>query len=230
MGELAAGLAHELNQPLAAIAAFADGAALRLKQGSLQTQDLTPVVERIAADAQRAGEIIRRMRKFVLKRPTELSAVNLNGLIRETVRFLDHELARGRVSVDFALAEDLPLVQADAVGIQQVVLNLIRNSLEAMLQKNATARRCLATTTMVDRGTIALTVEDSGSGVPTELRQQVFDPFFTSKEDGLGMGLAISRSIVEAHRGRIDIAQSRLGGACVCVTLPIGEERGIESR
>lgn len=230
MGELATGLAHELNQPLTAIAAFADGTALRLKQGAANVEDVVEAVERIASDAHRAGEIMRRLRQFVRKRETDMVSVDLNSLVQEVFRFLDHEIARRRVVVDFELEQRLPAVKADPVEIQQVVLNLVRNAMDALMRNEPEQRKCRATTAVAEPGRAALSIEDSGTGISENLREQVFEPFYTSKDEGLGMGLAISRSIIEAHRGQILLDQSSLGGLCVRVVLPVAEEREGERR
>ena len=219
MGEMAARLAHEINQPLASIAAFADGMSLRLKRGEVEHDKLTSAVERIAADAHRAGEIIRRIRQFIKRREVAHVPVDANELAREVVRFMEFEAAGRGVSIELALADALPKVKADPVEIQQVILNLLRNAVDAADRGGAGKRICAVRSRRLNDGAVELSVEDNGPGISESLRQQVFEPFYTSKEEGLGLGLAISRSIVESHGGRIAAGPSSLGGAAIRITL-----------
>jgi len=224
MGEMAARLSHEINQPLESIAAFADGMSLRLKGADIDRDELSGAVDRIAADAHRAGEIIRRIRKFVRKRDVDHVPVDTNELVREVVRFVEYEAAGRRVSIKLALADGLPKAKGDPVEIQQVILNLVRNAFDASDRVPADKRICAVRTRRLDDGMVELTVEDAGPGISESLQQQVFEPFYTSKEEGLGMGLAISRSIVESHGGRIAAGPSPLGGAAIRITLLTCEE------
>jgi C4-dicarboxylate-specific signal transduction histidine kinase len=223
MGEMAAGLAHEVNQPLAAIAAYARGAAVRIKAGKVTQEELAEVVERIAEDAHRAGEIIRRLRQFVKKRATEASAIDINQLAREVCRFVAAEASQRQVVVDLKLTSRLPKVTADAVEIQQVALNLVRNAFDAVAGQETDRRRVVVRTRRSARGDVELVVDDSGPGISAGLKEQVFEPFFTSKEEGLGMGLTISRTLVESHGGRIWVRKSRLGGVSIRFSLPVTE-------
>ena len=220
MGEMAAGLAHELNQPLAAIAAYAEGAVVRLEKGTVSPNELMNVVNLIAADAHRAGEVIRHLRQFVRKRPTERLAVDANELIREICQFVRSEAAHRGVTIDVQLADSLPKVQVDAIEIQQVLLNLIRNSFDALANVDPQSRHIRIATRLSSVGKVEVTVEDAGPGIAPDLIDKVVEPFFTSKTDGLGMGLAITRSILEAHQGHIRIGPSTMGGASIYFDLP----------
>jgi two-component system sensor kinase FixL len=223
MGEMAAGLAHEVNQPLAAIAAYARGAAVRIKAGKVTQEELAEVVERIAEDAHRAGEIIRRLRQFVKKRTTAAAAIDVNQLAGEVCRFVAAEALQREVVLDLKLNGRLPKVTADAVEMQQVALNLVRNAFDAVAGQEPEQRRVVVRTRRSARGDVELVVDDSGPGISAGLKEQVFEPFFTSKEEGLGMGLTISRTLVESHGGRIWVRKSRLGGVSIRFSLPVTE-------
>jgi two-component system sensor kinase FixL len=224
MGEMATGLAHEVNQPLAAIAAYARGASVRLKAGKANLEELTTVVERIAEDAHRAGEVIRRLRQFVKRRDTERTAVDANHIVREVCAFVVAEAAHRQVTLTTDLAANLPRVKADSVEIQQVLLNLVRNAFDAVATMNTSQRRVCVGTRLNTDDDAEVSVADAGPGISANLKEQVFEPFFTSKEAGLGMGLAICRTLVESHGGRIWTRESHLGGARVCFSLPLARE------
>lgn len=224
MGEMAAGLAHEVNQPLAAIAAYAQGASVRIRAGKAKLVELGEAVARIAEDAHRAGEIVRRLRQFVQKRPTERSAVDPDQIVREICRFVVSEAAHRQVTVEMKLAAGLPKVEADSIEIQQVLLNLVCNAFDAVAPMEARNRRVCVRTRLSPAGEAEMIVDDSGPGISANLQAQVFEPFFTSKDAGLGMGLAICRTLVESHGGRIWIRKSRLGGASVRFSLPLAKE------
>ncbi len=219
MGEMAAGLAHEINQPLTAIAAFAEGTRARIGQGSARLEDCEEMFDRIAADAHRAGAIIRRLRRFVKKRETHRESLDINDAVCEVCRFVHSEAAQEEAEIDLRLAEGLPQVPADAVEVQQVVLNLVRNALDAMRDAGSADRRIFIETFKNHNQGVGVVVQDTGPGLSPGLQEQVFEQFFTSKDEGLGMGLAISRSIIEAHGGRIWFA-SPPKGARVHFTLP----------
>jgi C4-dicarboxylate-specific signal transduction histidine kinase len=181
-------------------------------------------VDRIAADAHRAGEIIRRIRQFVRKRDADRIAVDANQLVREVVRFMEYEAADRRISIELKLADGLPKVRVDPIEIQQVILNLVRNAFDALDRAPDDKRICAVRSRRLDDATVELTIEDTGPGISESLRQQVFEPFYTTKEEGLGMGLAISRSIAESHGGGVAAGRSSLGGAALQLTLPASEE------
>ncbi|MDH3717849.1 MAG: CHASE domain-containing protein, partial [Planctomycetota bacterium] len=220
MGEMATGLAHEINQPLAAIAAYAEGAAMRLRNGNVDTHRLAEVVDRISADAHRAGEVIRRLRHFVRKREPDRTQVDLNELVTDVVQFVATDARQREVTIGFDLDDDLPALQADAVEIQQVLLNLVRNGCDAMQETDPANRHLVIRTRSDGQESIEVDVEDRGHGLSENMEDQVFEAFFSSKNDGLGMGLAISRSIIESHGGRIWVTPNLEGGATFHFSLP----------
>ena len=228
MGEMAAGLAHELNQPLTAIAAYSDGALLRLKSDSASPTNLVTVVEKISADAHRAGQIIRRIRQFVRKRDAVRAPVDVNELVHEVREFLDNEIAQNEVAVEFHLADELAKAHADSIEIQQVLLNLVRNAIEAVCDSAANRRIVRIITRMHTADEVAVIVEDSGPGISMELRERVFEPFYTSKSQGLGMGLAVTQTVLQANGGRIWIDESPLEGTRICFCLPIAKEVSVD--
>ena len=222
MGEMAAGLAHEINQPLAAITAYADGVAMRLRDGTIFDEQLSTIVGHISADAHRAGEVIRRLRRFVRNREPDRAPVEINSLILDVAQFVAGDATQRQVQIQLDLDETLPPAMSDPIEFQQVLLNLVRNGFDAMEDNNEDDRVLSIRTRVVDLA-IEIRVEDCGHGLPGSASEQVFEAFFTSKEDGLGMGLAISRSIVESHGGKIWASDSERG-ASFHFTLPIAPE------
>ena len=220
LGEMAAGLAHELNQPLTAIAAFAEGAMLRLDRGKLRESETAPVFSRIAADAKRAGEVIRRLRDFVQRRESQRRQLDVNRLVREVYQFVESETKQQDIAILFELEPDLPTIKADPIQIQQVLLNLIRNASDALVQNDSADRRIAISSHKKRPGRVEIAVGDSGPGISDSDAEQVFEPFFTSKTDGVGIGLGICQNIIEAHGGKMWLGRSPLGGARVFFDLP----------
>ena len=224
MGEMAAGLAHELNQPLYAITNYATGINLRLQTAAADSEELTEVMEKISGQAKRASEIIRRLRNTVQKREPHRSSTDLNDLLQDLLKLAEHELRQNSVSVHLDLHEKLPLVSADAIQIQQVALNLMRNAVDAMLGVSTNQRQLTLTTSLVNGHAVEVGVGDSGAGLSDEIHPKIFDPFFTTKAEGLGMGLAISRTIVEAHEGRIWATPNSPHGTVFRFIIPTDEK------
>jgi PAS domain S-box-containing protein len=222
MGEVATGMAHELNQPLSAIVNFANGVSRRLQGGLGSSQDFVETMGQIASQAQRAGEIIRRLRTLVGKQPPVRSRVDLNHLVREVCSFVEFETSKMGLSIGLDLSSGEIPVDVDLVQIEQVLLNLVRNALDALDEVPAEKRRLSIRTRITPRGA-EVAVEDSGPGVPPERRQQLFDPFYTTKETGMGMGLPISQTIIENHAGDIRAEFTPGGGATFRVRLPVAE-------
>ena len=219
MGEMAAQLAHELTQPLGAIANYAGGARLRLQAGPDPPAELIDVIDRIGREALRAGAIIRRLREFLQKTDPQRAPVDLNALVREVAALVEGETRERGIAVHLILHPDLPLVSADAVEIEQVLINLTRNAIEAMQAANGAAP-LLSVETRAGRDAVEVFVRDTGPGIiapPSE----IFEPFYTTKPGGLGMGLAICRTIVELHGGTLS-ASSAPDGASFRFTLPTG--------
>jgi PAS domain S-box-containing protein len=220
--EMAAGFAHEINQPLGAVANYAQGAIRRIRSGSVQPGELLPILEAMAHEALRAGEIIRRVRELVRKEPTEQSPFELNSLVRESAQMIEGEARHLGIEVRLDLAPDLAPVVCNGVQVEQVILNLLRNALEAV-QANARGVGCVTVTSArVGRDGVEVSVRDNGVGLP-EPPIDVFAPFYSTKARGLGMGLSISRSIVEAHHGQIRAVRNADGGTTFSFTLPSGD-------
>ncbi|HSQ01575.1 MAG TPA: ATP-binding protein [Candidatus Dormibacteraeota bacterium] len=224
LGEMAAQLAHELTQPLCAIANYAAGCRRRLEKSVQPAPEIVDVVDRIGREALRAGAIIRRMREFLQKSEPQRRAIDVNALVREVAELLDGEARERGVAVDLLLQPDLPAVAADGIEIEQVLINLARNAIEAM---HGTPRApMLAIETRCGHpDTIEVFVRDSGPGLPEGGADAIFEAFYTTKPRGLGMGLAISRTIVELHGGTL-AASSGPAGATFRVTLPVRAAAG----
>ena len=220
LGEMAAGLAHELNQPLTAVSALAEGALLRLERGKLPQTEFVSICKRIAGDAQRAGDIIRRLRNFVQKRKTDYRQVCVNHLVREVITFIESDMRHENISIRCRTQDDLWDVEADPIEIQQVVVNLVRNAGDALAKGDCRQREIVIETRNKDRSDVEIVVSDSGPGISREVADRVFEPFYTSKSDGLGIGLGICKSIIETHGGRIWVGRSSMGGASVHFELP----------
>lgn len=223
MGEMATGLAHELNQPLAAITSYAQGCVQRLRSRKAKPEEMLDTMDKIAAEARRAGGIIRRVRGFVRKESPRWALVDANAAIRETADLLGAEAHRRGVTIKLDLADSLPMVMADTIQIQQTVLNLMRNGIEAM-DENGSVPHLTIRTSKNGSDAILVTVEDNGHGIPVETLEHIFDPFFTTKENGLGLGLPICSSIIEAHGGRLWATCDAENGTIFTFTLPIDNE------
>jgi PAS domain S-box-containing protein len=220
IGEMAAGLAHEINQPLAAISNYARGCRNRITSGGMPPEQLLPVLEEIATQALRAGEIIRRLRSMVEKREPTRETVNLNSVVTEAVHVVEGQTRQQGVTMNLDLAFGLPAIDMDRIQIEQVIVNLLLNSLEAMPAVDGRARHVTVRTAQRSDHSVEVVVEDSGSGLAPAIAEKMFEPFFTMKAAGLGMGLTISRSIIEAHGGRIWAANNPDCGTQVHVVLP----------
>jgi len=221
MGETATGIAHELNQPLAAIINYAHGCARRLRSGRDDKEELLGALDRIAGQATRAAEIIKRLRAMVGKQPAQRVEADLNDLVREVCGFVEFDTRRINATIDLQLATEPLPVTVDLVQIEQVILNLLRNSLDALADLPEDAERRITIRTgrqATDRVFVA--VEDSGRGVRPAVMERLFDPFFTTKESGMGMGLTISQTIVADHNGKIRAESWPGRGAMFIVELP----------
>lgn len=224
MGEITSLIVHELNQPLTAIANFGE-AAMRLVDGGGQSKRAAGFIEKSVQQAHRASEMIRRLRGFVSRGSSEMEPVSINEVVRDAARLALIGAADQHIRVRFDLSEGLPELIADRIQIQQVVVNLIRNGIEAMLEAglNASGEALLAVETGRDTdGAVLIRVCDTGPGIPSDIAAGLFTPFVTSKKGGMGIGLSVSRSIVEAHGGRIRVEAVPSGGTCFVFTLPPG--------
>jgi PAS domain S-box-containing protein len=220
MGELTASLAHELNQPLTAIVSNAYAGERYLAGPAPPLEELREILADVAADAQRAGEVIRRLRSLLKKDTSRFLPLDLNALIREVVALTQTDALIRHHPIELALAPALPPVRGDRVQLQQVLLNLVLNGMEAM-ETHAPAERQLRIQTLPAGPAVRVGVQDRGPGLPPEKLETIFDAFYTTKASGMGMGLAISRSIVEAHGGRIWAENNPEGGATFWFRLPV---------
>jgi PAS domain S-box-containing protein len=221
VGELAASLAHELNQPLAAIIANTDAAEILAGRPEPDLTEIQSILDDIRRDGMRAGETIHRMRAFLQRRENEVQPVDVEDLVRESVKFVSMDAAVRKITLEFRCEPDMRMGLGDRIQLQQVLLNLIVNGMDAMSDMPEGARRLTVNARQVSTGLIEISVTDRGHGILPDQLAQVFEPFFTTKRSGLGMGLAISRTIVEAHGGRLGLENNPSGGATARFTIPI---------
>jgi PAS domain S-box-containing protein len=221
VGELTASIVHEIKQPLTSIL-FNAGAGSRLVEGALDAggvAELRQLLQEVQDEVAEATAIIERLRTLVRRRPLELRQLQLNDVARDVLRLVAADAARRRVTLKAQLAASLPAVHADRVSLQHVMLNLVVNAMDA-LDGGKPAERSIVVLTARDGEEVQLAVSDTGHGIPPDSLSKVFDAFFTTKEQGIGLGLAIARSIVEAHAGRIWAENGQDAGATFHVALP----------
>ncbi len=221
MGEMASTLAHELNQPLAAIASYNSGCMNRLQdEQPIDRGELLDIHKRIARQARRAGEIIRRVHDFVRRSEPKRAPLDLNSVVRDAVGLIEADARKRQMQLSVDLAAALPQVEADAVMIEQIVVNLVRNAMDAMRDTPAAAR--IIEVRSAHEGRFAtVSVADRGTGIPDEIAARLFEPFFTTKSEGMGMGLNICRSIAELHHGRLGFEVRAGGGTIFTLSLPL---------
>lgn len=203
MGEMATGIAHELNQPLSAIVNFANGCARRLRSGRDNEAEMLDALQQISTQANRAGEIIKRLRGMVGRHQPVREDSDLNTLCREVCALLGHDIRKAQVQLDSQLSTEPLFVRVDGVQIEQAVLNLMRNALDALQEIPAEQRQLTLTSGVGTAGRVFVMVQDSGCGIQPEVMKRLFDPFFTTKPTGMGVGLAIAQTIIDDHQGRI---------------------------
>lgn len=220
MGEMASSLAHELNQPLSAITSYLRGAATLLKADQVDRERIRDALDRSAVQALRAGDIIKRLREFVAKGETQHSLENPATLLEEAAALALVGAREQGVRVSLRCDRDLPDIVVDKIQIQQVALNLIRNAVEAM---ETTTRRELTVAVSRKKQIALFSVADTGTGINPEIAEHLFQPFVTSKANGMGVGLSICRTIIEAHGGRISAGSNDGGGTIFEFTLPFAE-------
>ena len=220
VGELAASLAHELNQPLTAVLSNAQALRRMLQAGDGQGQMAAEIVEDIIAQDKRAGEIILRIRRLLRKESVEWAPVDVNAMVSDVCHMFGGAPARPGRAIRLDLTPRLPALQGDRVQLQQVVLNLVQNALHAAADGAEPDPRVVVKTDL-DACGVRISVRDRGRGIPPDMLARVFEPFFSTKHEGLGLGLAISRSIVDLHRGTITAQNRETGGAEFVVCLPV---------
>ena len=223
MGQLSASIAHEINQPIAAVIANANAGLRWLGARRPDLNEVQQALRRIVRDGTRAGEVIGRVRTLVKKVPPRLDWLHINEAIREVIPLIQAELQRKRVGLQTGLANDLPLVPGDRVQLQQVIVNLIVNALDAMAGVSDGIRELTIASGAAAPNDVFVEVQDTGSGLDPASLDRLFQSFYTTKPDGMGMGLAISRSIVEAHGGRLSATPNEPRGAVFRMTLPVQE-------
>ena len=224
VGELASLIAHEINQPIAAIVTSGQASLRWLDRPAPDTAKAKAATMRTIRDAERASAVIARVRAMLAKAPPEFVALDANRVVEDVLVFVEDARRRQHVTIRTKLEPDLPEVLGDPIQLQQVVLNLVMNAIEAMRTTPDRARTLIIGTARTDTGGVAVAIEDRGVGIDAEAADRLFEPFFTMKEDGVGLGLAISRSIIEAHGGRIWAEPATPGGAVFRFVLPAPED------
>lgn len=223
MGEMASGIAHEVNQPLAAITNYTRGCIRLLKSGNSNENELMDIMERTATQAERAGEIIRQLRQFIRKDETDRKSVSLNDLVRGVVVLVEPEARKEGVVIREELCEPSLIINVSPIQIEQVILNLTRNATESMGDTDRLARYLILRTYQEVDGQAAFSVTDTGHGIDEDLMDKIFEPFVTTKEKGMGLGLSISRGIIENHGGFLTAHLNHQGGTTFHFTLPVEE-------
>ena len=221
MGEMSASIAHELNQPLAGILSNAAAGQRFIDRGNVNLREIREMFGDIIADSRRASGVVRGIRGMVKKEPVERGSVDLNEVVMDALRMASPDAVLRSCQLEVSLEANLPAIDGDPVQLQQVLLNLVINAFDAMRDGPPPGRKVLIATQSNGDGTVRTSVRDHGVGIPEEMRDRVFDPFFSTKTEGLGMGLAIVRSIVEAHGGTITAANAHDGGARFEFILPV---------
>jgi two-component system sensor histidine kinase DctS len=230
LGEVASALAHQLNQPLTSITGYAAGVKRLLERAGQTDARILDAMTRLGDQAAEAGRIVKRIREFLTRRSPQREEMDLGAAARRAIDLLARELRRLQLHVEWAIAPGLPPVDADPVLIEQVVLNLVRNACDEMSAQPPALRRLRIAIERLDGSAqgagdlLRLDVDDSGPGLRGRSVEQLVTPFYSTKPDGMGMGLAICRSIIEAHHGTFDAADGALGGARFSITLPVSRQ------
>ncbi|WP_175106831.1 sensor histidine kinase [Pararobbsia alpina] len=221
LGELTAGIAHEINQPLGAIMSNADAAQMMLEQQPPQTSEAAAVIVSIQRASARASDVVQKVRSLARGKPLELRPLHLNDVVREATELMMSNTTNAGVTSELRLANDLPRVAGDKSALQQILINVIFNAIDAMKGVPRPSRRLIISTSLAAPDEIALSVSDSGHGLTDEAQRHLFDSFFTTKPAGMGLGLTIVRSIVEAHGGRLSAFNNEDSGVTIRATLRI---------
>jgi len=220
IGEMAAGVAHELNQPLTAIANYAHACERLLSRPQTDPADLREALRQITVQTSRAADILRRLRALARSQRAEHAPASLNTLVTELRELLQTDALVHGVQLTLELAPDLPEAPVDPGQIQQVILNLVRNSLDALAVREHSGGQIIIRTAFTAEGEVQLSVRDNGPGVSAAAMKRIFDPFFSTKENGTGLGLAITHTIVRAHGGSVAYRPNVPNGACFDILLP----------
>jgi PAS domain S-box-containing protein len=228
LGEMAAGIAHEINQPLTAIATFADGCTRLVHSGQGDSAVLTDVLTKISEQARRAAEVIRRLRNMVRLGAQEKEIVGINDLVTEVIELVSIDTRTQSIRIQTNMSDALAPVEVDKIQIQQVLLNLLRNAVDALESLEDEHMSIAVITAYNDKHEIMVSVVDRGDGVPANVVDKLFSPFFTTKKSGMGVGLSICQSIVHAHGGTLWYTPNSDRGSAFHFALPVNTERGIE--
>jgi len=224
LGEMAAGLAHELNQPLTAIATYTQACQRLIESGQSNDDEILATLKKCDSQAQRAGDVIRRLRQFVQKKELGRHEVSCDELIRDLAALAEVDARNNGIPLTINVAEGLPKIMVDAVQIQQVILNLIRNGIDAMLNMDQSDEGISVSVKKLENDQIKIAVTDHGRGITKEAEKRIFQPFFTTKSSGLGLGLAICQSIITSHGGVLSFSKNPSGGTTFHFTLPVISE------
>jgi PAS domain S-box-containing protein len=221
MEEMASGMAHEISQPLAAIVNYTRGCVRHLQTNQYDQDQIKNVMEKAVSQAERAGEIVQRLKNFFCKGQLLKTPCKMNNVVRETISLIKNELTTSKTKIDLSFDKNIPFIFIDKIQIQQVLLNLIQNAIEAMQETHPKERRINIQTKSTPAETLEITLNDTGPGFSKEIVNKAFTPFFTTKAHGRGMGLAICRSIIEAHGGQFTINPGTHSHSWIRFTLPI---------
>jgi C4-dicarboxylate-specific signal transduction histidine kinase len=224
LGEMTASIAHELNQPLSAIINNASAGQCFIDQGDINVDTLREILVDIAADGHRAHDVISNVRNTIKKGAILRESVDINFIVTKVAHMFQPDMAAHSCELETSLAKDLPPIEVNPVQIHQVLINLVSNAIDAMRDMPPARRKVQVATKRNGNGTIEVAVRDCGAGISDDVRERLFDQFFTTKEKGLGMGLAIVRSIIEAHDGTIEAENPEGGGARFYFVLPTSQE------
>ena len=228
VGEMTSGLAHEINQPLAAIATYTQGALLRLRKGE-DPERVASILEQVIVQAQRAANIVQHLRNFVIKGKPHREPTDIALVVRRAVSLVRNELMKHAIELDIAPHAPLPMIEADAIQIEQVILNLLRNAVEAMTEVSPGRRRLKIAAKAADDNGVTIAISDTGPGMTDSAVGKISSPFFSTKPEGMGLGLAISRTIIEDHGGRLEHEPNPEGGITFRFFLPArGRRSGLD--
>ena len=225
VGEMASGLAHEINQPLAAIATYTQGCLHRLRQADDDPQKLMPILEQVIVQAQRAATIVQHLRNFVTKGKPHREPTDITQVVRRAVSLVRGEILSNGIELDILQDATLPLVNADAIQVEQVILNLLRNAIDALSEMEGGRRELKIMLDCCQDNEISIAISDTGPGITDDHSDKLSAPFFSTKPQGMGLGLAISTTIIEDHGGRLSHEINDAGGATFRFTLPSNGRR-----
>jgi two-component system sensor kinase FixL len=220
MGELAASLAHEINQPLTAILSNAQAAQRLLNKDNPDLEEVRDILADIISDDNRAGEVIRRLRSLFRKNELDLEYLNINSVVQEVISIMKSEAIIQNISIKVELDREIPPLPGDRVQLQQVIINFLMNASEAMADTDVGSRKVIISTSREDEQKVRISIRDYGTGIDEENLNRIFEPFYTTRPGGMGMGLSVNRAIIEVHGGRLWAGNNLDGGATFHLTLP----------